>query len=390
MKNFIFVISILLTFSTHAQIKVGSNPTSISTNTYLEVESTNSNRFVVTKDSSKVGIGTLTPTAQLEVVGKVKISDGTQGTGKLFSSNTSGVGSWVSANSVVSEPWYSTASNVGATSNSDNIYQNGNVGIKDNNPTSTLDVNGSMAVKYSGISATSYTITNQDYYLLYNGTANATFTLPAGTVSTCNCTGRVYEIINSSNFNIVLNANASEQVGNLSSSTIAPHQTLKLVNNGAASGNTWSVVNYGSQETLGTIPTQVLSCNVDGTQNVMNGNFVLSLPIENLDSYNAWSGTEYTVPVTGTYQITFQSLNGHTSGGSIWYIGTNIEVYRASSWQTLMGDVRSGLEPSDVANSTSVTVSTKLTQGEKIRLFSFCNSTTNNIVQLGSLVITKF
>lgn len=86
----------------------------------------------MTKDSSKVGIGTLSPAAKLDVVGKVKITDGTQGSGKIFVSNASGVGSWLrpsaALSSVVSEPWYSTSTNTGATLNTESIYQLGSVG----------------------------------------------------------------------------------------------------------------------------------------------------------------------------------------------------------------------------------------------------------------------
>ncbi|MFY7884694.1 MAG: hypothetical protein ACOVOV_07625 [Dolichospermum sp.] len=124
---------------------------------------------------------------------------------------------------------------------------NGNVGIGTTSPTSNLSVNGSLALKYTAVSTSTYTINNQDYYLLYKGTANTTFTLPAGTLSACNCSGRVYEIINTSGFNITLNANTSELVENASFIRIAPNQTVKIVNNGGASGSVWNVINYGSK-----------------------------------------------------------------------------------------------------------------------------------------------
>ena len=41
-----------------------------------------------------------------------------------------------------SEPWYNQATNTGATSNTQNIYQMGNVGIKTTNPVSVLNVKG--------------------------------------------------------------------------------------------------------------------------------------------------------------------------------------------------------------------------------------------------------
>ena len=41
-----------------------------------------------------VGIGTATPSAKLEVVGKIKIVDGTQGSGEVLMSDAAGLASW--------------------------------------------------------------------------------------------------------------------------------------------------------------------------------------------------------------------------------------------------------------------------------------------------------
>src|SRR6186997_2617701 len=44
--------------------------------------------------STNVGIGTTNPTAKLHVVGSIKVVDGTQGAGKVLTSDASGKGSW--------------------------------------------------------------------------------------------------------------------------------------------------------------------------------------------------------------------------------------------------------------------------------------------------------
>ena len=82
--NFYFnnkVLLALLFFSTslvlNAQQKVGTNPTTISTNTNLEVEATNGSKLKVSSDT-----------------GKVTIADGTQGTGKFLVSDSNGTGTW--------------------------------------------------------------------------------------------------------------------------------------------------------------------------------------------------------------------------------------------------------------------------------------------------------
>lgn len=44
--------------------------------------------------SQRVGVGTSTPTAKLDVIGSVKITDGTEGVGKVLKSNAVGYASW--------------------------------------------------------------------------------------------------------------------------------------------------------------------------------------------------------------------------------------------------------------------------------------------------------
>ena len=52
--------------------------------------------FIVTT-AGKIGIGTTSPTAKLDVSGTVKIADGTQGAGKVLTSDASGNASWQSS-----------------------------------------------------------------------------------------------------------------------------------------------------------------------------------------------------------------------------------------------------------------------------------------------------
>lgn len=52
-----------------AQVKIGSNPTTISTNNNLEVESDNGPKVVILKTNGRVGVGTDAPGARLHVQG---------------------------------------------------------------------------------------------------------------------------------------------------------------------------------------------------------------------------------------------------------------------------------------------------------------------------------
>lgn len=45
-------------------------------------------------ETDNVGIGTNIPTAKLDIIGKIKISDGTEGTGKVLTSDSTGLASW--------------------------------------------------------------------------------------------------------------------------------------------------------------------------------------------------------------------------------------------------------------------------------------------------------
>jgi len=59
----------------NAQVKVGANPTVIGTNSNLEVEAANGNKTIVNKAN-----------------GQVTIQDGTQGSGKVLTSDANGGG----------------------------------------------------------------------------------------------------------------------------------------------------------------------------------------------------------------------------------------------------------------------------------------------------------
>ncbi len=73
--------------------RAGYNETG-SNKLYIANDSTNPPLIFGDFSLGKVGIGTITPAAKLEIQGAVKIVDGTQGAGKVFTSDASGLGSW--------------------------------------------------------------------------------------------------------------------------------------------------------------------------------------------------------------------------------------------------------------------------------------------------------
>lgn len=100
---------------------------------------------MVVKRSGNVGIGTTNPGARLEVNGKVKITDGTQGDGKVLTSDANGLASWATPSGGLPSGTngQTLRHNGSAWIGSSNIFNNGtNVGIGTTNPGAKLDVNG--------------------------------------------------------------------------------------------------------------------------------------------------------------------------------------------------------------------------------------------------------
>lgn len=53
------------------------------------------NAFNINKSTGNIGIGTMAPAQKVDIIGKIKITDGSQGLGKVLSSDANGVGTWV-------------------------------------------------------------------------------------------------------------------------------------------------------------------------------------------------------------------------------------------------------------------------------------------------------
>lgn len=119
------------------------------------------------------------------------------------------------------------------------------VGINTTTPNSTLAVNGSLRAGYTQITATTYNILATDHYITYNGTADATFTLPVIGTGTTSFTGRIYKIKNISPNAITLQASSGNtlRIDNnpVASFVIPTGAYAEVVNNSNTSGGTWDL-----------------------------------------------------------------------------------------------------------------------------------------------------
>src|SRR5918911_504407 len=92
--------------------------------------------------------------------------------------------------------------------------QSGNTGIGTATPGSKLTVNGSFAAAYTSITATTYAAGENDFYMVWNGTAAGTINLPAST-SGPDRTGRLYFFKNTSDtYTLTIDANGTEIIDN--------------------------------------------------------------------------------------------------------------------------------------------------------------------------------
>ncbi|MEJ5049658.1 hypothetical protein WH221_07445 [Chryseobacterium culicis] len=119
------------------------------------------------------------------------------------------------------------------------------VGINTTTPNSTLAVNGSLRAGYSEVTTTTYSILTTDHYITYNGTADATFTLPVIGTGTTSFTGRIYKIKNISPNAITLQASSGNtlRIDNtpVASFMIPTGAYAEVVNNSNTTGGTWDL-----------------------------------------------------------------------------------------------------------------------------------------------------
>lgn len=142
------------------------------------------------------------------------------------------VGTGTAAKSLI----FMTGGTAQATNERMRIDGNGNVGIGNNNPTSTFAVSGSRAYAFT-TKTTNYLATANDYCIICNNAGAITISLPAAS----SAAGRVYVIKKISGLlnNVVIDPNASETIDGTLTRTLSLQYESVVIQ---SDGNNWFVL----------------------------------------------------------------------------------------------------------------------------------------------------
>jgi hypothetical protein len=248
--------------------------------------------------------------------------------------------------------------------------QAGNTGIGTATPGSKLTVNGSFAAAYTSISATTYTAGENDFYIIWNGTAAGTITLPAST-SGPNRTGRLYYFKNTTaTYTLTLDAAGTELIDNAQTILVQPGESALLVktNVNTASGATWEVVQISkTQSPYYLVAAGGSQTYADGT-NVRSNFTALEYSTNGGADFNLGTSV-WTCPQTGTYRLYVEGQGAPTVVGNQSHAGfvlmkNNSAVLTSQYFLISSGPINSG----------TVTAITNLVAGDQISVnVSMCS-----------------
>jgi hypothetical protein len=242
------------------------------------------------------------------------------------------------------------------------VKANGNVGVGTNTPTSTLTVDGSLAAAYGSRSA-SYTLAATDYFVAYNGTTTATFTLPAAQAGTASLQGRVYKLKNNSSLPLSIVPASGESINGAGLTTLvvlAANSVAELISTGATTGATWELVSSGP-----------LVYSTDAIRAALAGSGCASCAAYDAAADNTW------VSVAAADYAALQNLGGAAVYGAPALTGTynasNSANETASQNVVNQGPVPAGAYPYALAVRTSVSTPGTLA-GLKLKLSTTATS----------------
>ena len=144
-------------------------------NTALRFYTNNTEKMRIS-NTGNLGIGTTNPNEKLEINGSIRITDGSEGTGKILVSDANGTGTWTNPSSVSDSDWTVTGNNMSSA-------VSGNVGIGTASPAYRLDVRENSTAAGIGtqeaisVSSTVGANATTNYGIYTNATPSATGTV---------------------------------------------------------------------------------------------------------------------------------------------------------------------------------------------------------------------
>jgi len=311
---------------------------------------TNGTQKLVVTTTGNVGIGTTTPAAKLDVIGKIKITDGSQGAGKVLVSDANGLATW----QIISTP----PSGWGLTGNAGTVDGTNFIGTTDD-VALNFRVNNQRSGRIDRVQFNTffgYQSGESNTIGVYN-TANGMAALASNTEGTyATAIGSYALYANTSGIN-----NTACGSFALSSNTIGLRNTATgyaaLMYNTSGFYNTANGANSLNSNTTGSYNTangyQALNLNSTGEYNTANGAF--SLPFNTTGYYNTAVGGNALYSNTEGYVNTatgMQSLRNNYSGSYNTASGQN-SLYEntTGSFNTASGVVALGSNTTGIRNT---------------------------------------
>lgn len=265
------------------------------------------------------------------------------------------------------------------------------VGINTSTPGSTLTINGSMAGTYK-TSATSLTLGVSDFYMAFNGSTPATFTLPLATVASPglgSISGRVYCIKNTGSGQLTIAASGSQLIDNQSGVGVAnfklnPGGYAMIISKGTISGTTWELSTFidkttstiaalGSTDTVTYTGTNLTNFNNSIPQIIP---FSTSDLIVNQGGSVSWNdaGDYWLILESGVYKIEGYSYfgSGGAPSGTYQWTGINLNITKnGTALSNIIGGNRGNFMNTiaEIANSSiNVNCIVRLSAGDRVYL----------------------
>ncbi len=276
-----------------------------------------------------VGVGITKPKYPLDIAGKLRLADGTQGAGKVLTSDANGLTSWLTP---ASNPW---------TISGNNLYNinTGNIGIGMTTPAYKLDVSADSRINgvRFGKGRNSFT----------DNTATGANALDSITTGTGNTANGYYAL----NFNSTGSKNTAVGAIALSKNTTGSENTAAGA--GALQKNTTGKQNAATG-------AGALNSNTTGSYNVANGDSTL------------FSNTT----AVGNNAVGFKALGNNVTGNYNTALGHQaLQYIKSGTYNTAIGYLAgsSGIDSAILTNATAIGANAKVTTNNSLVLGSNAN-----------------